>query len=56
MQPNTLARKHIALERMISHPDAHGIRQEAALGLSHGHLHFQDSFHVLNLLKLKHYH
>ena len=54
------ARKHIAQARRILHPDAHGIILEVALGQSHEQLHhvmnhFQDCFHVLNLLKLNHY-
>ena len=50
MQPDILARKHIARERKISHPVSHDMIQEVALGPSHEQIHFQD-FHVLNLLK-----
>ena len=54
-QPDILARKHIARKRRISHPVSLGMIQEVALGPSPGQLHFQDCFHVLNLLKLNCY-
>ena len=49
MQPDILARKHIARERRISHPVSHGMIKEVALGPSPGQLHFQDCFHVLRV-------
>jgi len=55
MQPDILARKHIAREKRISQPVSHGMIQEVALGQSHRQLQFQDCFHILNLLKLNYY-
>ena len=49
MQPDILARKHIARERRIYHPVSHGMIKEVALGPSPGQLHFQDCFHVLRV-------